>query len=424
MASKITIWNGEWWVYNPELENNPKIQGELTCTEDGAIELKLYPNFGKNEFFDYQWATNYIIWGFAHYMQITLFKANLIEKNSHLIRICANYAFIGKHLTSLSAPYFTRMDVEFPNLKEFATFDRINYDENADAITITLSKDLENKGYSVEVDDNTKWVFRSVSSLNFSHNYNTVQMAHDTIFSIVSNEKQSLHFFQKQILEFTDFLSIALYSKQRPRKISFKDADNLQTYQLLFRIEPSATNIYQHLIGDSVPKEHLHSIMKNWHIQYDEISPIYRYLERSSFDIKGVSGIPEFLLIEFAIEGYFKRYHNKIRTNNKDIQRCKDELNELLRYYANIDLINRLNLDVEAIVATRDTYVHLRPEEERKMNELHDAHEIWVATEKLRILLLCCLLDNMGFTLEEIDTNFKQAPILHPEQYQNEFLFE
>jgi hypothetical protein len=31
MSSKITIWNGEWWICNPELENNPK-------------ELKKLPN--------------------------------------------------------------------------------------------------------------------------------------------------------------------------------------------------------------------------------------------------------------------------------------------------------------------------------------------------------------------------------------------
>lgn len=423
MSSKITIWNGEWWICNPELENNPKIQGKLTCTEDGSIELKLYPNFDKNEFFDYKWATNYIIWGFAHYMQITLFKANIKEKNPHLIRICAKYAFIGKHLTSLSTPCFKKVSVEYTNLKEFATFTRIDYDEDADNITISLSKDSESKKYLVSVDDNTNWCFYSTSKISFSHNFHNVQMTHDTIFSIVSKENQSLCFFQKHILEFTDFLSLALYSKQRPKIITFREEDKSQPYQLLFKIEPSA-QVYHRLIGNSVPHKHLHLVMKNWHIHYDEISPIYKYLERSSFDIKGVSGIPEFLLIEFAIEGYFKRYHNKIKTNNKDIQQCKDELNQLLKYYAGVDLIKNLNLDVDSIVATRDTYVHLRPEIEQKENELRDAHDIWVATEKLKILLLCCLLDNMGFTIEEIDTNFKAAPILHPEQYQNEFLFE
>lgn len=424
MASIVNTWNGEWWIYNSEQDNNPKMQGELTCTEDGFIELKLHPNY-KNNFFNCAWAKNYIIWGIANNKEITLFKAHVIAKNNpYEIRIGASYALIGKHITSLSTPCFKSVNVEYNILKEFATFNRIDYNEDNKTITFSLSKDSENKEYSVSIDDNTNWIFRSVSNLSISHNYHAVQMGHDTIFSIVSKEKQSLQFFHKHLLEFTDFLSIAFYSKQRPRKISFVDDNKLHAYQLLFKIEPSATNVYQRLIGDSVPQKHLHHIMKNWHIHYDEISPIYKYLERSSFEVNGVGGIPEFLLIEFAVEGYFKRFHNNVKTKNKDMRKCEDELNELLKYYNGVELIRTLNLDVASIAATRDTYAHLRPEEERKENELRDPHEIWVATEKLRILLLCCLLDSMGFTIKEIDTNFKTAPIFHPERYQNEFLFE
>ena len=43
--------------------------------------------------------------------------------------------------------------------------------------------------------------------------------------------------------------------------------------------------------------------------------------------------------------------------------------------------------------------------------------------EKIKILLLCCILDSMGFTHKEIDINFKTAPILNPEAYQNNIVF-
>ena len=177
------------------------------------------------------------------------------------------------------------------------------------------------------------------------------------------------------------------------------------------------------MIGDSTPINHLRDILINWHKNYRQIAPIYSYLERSVFDNKGISGIPEFLLVEAAVEGYFKRFHNKVK-RKKGVRICLIEFNKLLECYKDVELIRTLNLDLEAVVNTRDAYVHLYPESEYKGNELRDPHDIWVATEKLRILLLCCLLDSLGFSKQEIDTNFKTAPIYNPDLYKNEFLFE
>ena len=80
-----------------------------------------------------------------------------------------------------------------------------------------------------------------------------------------------------------------------------------------------------------------------------------------------------------------------------------------------------LNLEKSDIALIADDVF---PDDEKTGNEMQDAHQLWVNTEKLRILLYCCLLDSMGFTMQEIDTNFKTAPIIHPERYQNDFLFE
>ena len=48
---------------------------------------------------------------------------------------------------------------------------------------------------------------------------------------------------------------------------------------------------------------------------------------------------------------------------------------------------------------------------------IESPRDIWIATEKMRILLLCCLLNNMGFSIEEINNRFKEAPVLLPEAF-------
>lgn len=77
-----------------------------------------------------------------------------------------------------------------------------------------------------------------------------------------------------------------------------------------------------------------------------------------------------------------------------------------------------MNLDPKSIIDTRNTYTHLIPETEKsKLSVIELPRDIWNATEKLRILLLCCFLDTIGFSIEEINKMLQDAPIFLPEMY-------
>ena len=124
-------------------------------------------------------------------------------------------------------------------------------------------------------------------------------------------------------------------------------------------------------------------------------------------------------MVEFAIEGYFKRFHNKKKTRGgSDLRQPEHGINSLLKYYAAVDLISKFNLDVKSVIDTRDSYAHLLPDIELSEKKIIESpRDIWVATEKMRILLLCCLLNNMGFSIEEINHRFQAAPLFLPEAY-------
>ena len=414
-------WYGEWWIYSKDKSDGPRVHGTLSIEDNGQPILELPPS--KSYELNCKFGHSYTIWGEDVYgTKITLFNTYLKEQR---VADCfvVSYALIGKHVTSLESSVFLKAIAKYPNLKEFFYVQHIDITPDVNYTSIKISYPTTNE-FKVPIDNDINWILKGNCDLHVTRRFLNVDLNQDSAFIIESESVHSLGFFLQQIREFSDFLSLALQGKQRVNQISFYEKpDNDEKCDLYFLFEDSA-NCKSHLIGDSTPINHLRDILINWHKNYRQIAPIYSYLERSVFDNKGISGIPEFLLVEAAVEGYFKRFHNKVRTENKDIQKCLDEFNKLLCYYKEVELIRTLDLDIEAIVNTRDAYVHLLPESEYKGKELSDPHDIWVATEKLRILLLCCLMDSLGFTKQEIDTNFKTAPIYNPDLYKNDFLFE
>lgn len=413
-------WYGEWWIHSDENPNSQRIYGTLSFDVNGQPILELPPS--KSYELNCKFGHSYTIWGEDVYgTKITLLKTYLKSQN---IADCfvVSYALIGKHVTSLESSVFLKAIAKYPNLKEFFYVQHIDITPDVNYTSIKISYPTTNE-FKVPIDNDINWILKGNCDLHVTRRFLNVDLNQDSAFIIESESVHSLGFFLQQIREFSDFLSLALQGKQCVNQISFYEKpDNDEKCDLYFLYENSA-KCKCHLIGDSTRIERLTDIFKNWHKNYRNIAPIYSYLERSAYDNHGISGIPEFLLVEAAVEGFFKRFHDKVK-RKKGVRICLIEFNKLLEYYKDVELIRTLNLDLEAVVNTRDAYVHLYPESEYKGNELRDPHDIWMATEKLRILLLCCLLDSLGFTKQEIDTNFKTAPIYNPDMYKNEFLFE
>lgn len=418
-------WSGVWWVYSEDNQDSVRVPGTLSFDEDGDLELMLTPAPSEPSL-DCFWNKNYIIWGHGSTGEkITLLNAYVQRTvGSRVERLLANYALVGAHVPSFKTPFIQKTVVKYPYLKDFLFVQHVKLREE-NGITAFQLETPSQRELRISLEDGIEWILLGYYQWQTKFRYSEINIKQDTNFIIETNEAKSINFFLKQIREFSDFLSVAFQGKQSPNEISFYiDCNNICPKFELYYNSNTASKFRCHLIGDSVPIQRMPDIIRNWHNNYNEVAPIYRYLEKSSLDHKGIGGIPEFLLVEFAIEGYFKRFHNKLKTNGKDIQKCGDELKALLDYYSDVDLIKNLKLNINVVVETRNAYTHLYPDKEKNDYVMQNAHQLWVTTEKLRILLLCCLLDNMGFTIKEIDTNFKTAPIINPEQYQNKYLFE
>lgn len=425
MVDTSRKWSGEWWVCSEEIQDVSRVPGVLSYTEDGYMELALSPA-PNGPSLKCKGQQNYTIWGEdKNGYKITLFNSYIkkYDLNMRALTMLVNSAVIGVHISSLDTPFFRQAAIIYPNLKEFLFVPQVEWEHEGKSIIFKI-EDKPNAEIIIPMEEGLNWILRGAYKWTAKNRCIEVEIKQDTRFVVKCNDQQSVKFFQRQVDEFSDFLSLALLGNQNPTEMFLYITDDpLSKCEYLYCVNESAKCRF-HLIGNSAPIERVPFILKNWHKNYDQIAPIYRYLDRSSFDNHGTIGIPEFLLVEYALEGYFKRFHNKTKTEGKDVRKLEDQLKKLLEYYKEVELISKLNLDIPAVVDTRDAYTHLIPEEEMTGHEMKDAHQIWVNTEKLRILLYCCLLESMGFTTQEINTNFKTAPIVHPERYQNDFLFE
>ena len=60
---------------------------------------------------------------------------------------------------------------------------------------------------------------------------------------------------------------------------------------------------------------------------------------------------------------------------------------------------------------TRHKYSHLIPDSDTKLKKAVDGEELYCLTLKGKILLTCCILDNLGLTIEEINQCCENKPI-------------
>lgn len=409
-------WIGVWWLYSEENSDCHRVPGTLSFTEDGHLELWLSPLPNENSL-NCIFRKHYTIWGIdENDVPITLFNAIGHEFYLDMVKsVRAAIALIGLHVKSLDTPCVTTAGVHFPYLNNlyFKNFIDIR---NAKGNSFTLIKEEGESIHPIKIDRYTNWELRSTCSLRLVSRYIETRISQDTYFYINSKREFSLKNLDKQIREFSDFLSFALLKEQNPDEIVlFNKEYPHEKFYLYYKFRPS-TNPYDSILTRGLPLEQLDALIVNWHKSYSTLRQVYISFERAGNRRDGIGGVPEFLHAEIALEGYYKRFHQNIldEVPVDAIVYCENILKELLRYYAPIDIVKKLNLNVKRIKNTRNAYVHLFNNTKQIYSEPYD---LWVITEKLRVLTICCLLHHLGFSFEEINTRIKSANIFLPESY-------
>lgn len=415
MDKVIETWNGEWWLPNNVAPNVPNSVGRLIYYEDKNPELEITVMSTANAFL---WPNKKypVIYGTdAQGHEFSLFNADLRpQKDSSKYVFSLDYILIGAQIPTLNDTlFFTKAIVKFPHLRDLFVFRRVEQIDEDNATIYKINNQPKISQYPIKIDNNTTWIFVSdIETSIVSEHFADIHIHQDTSFVVESTEIQSVYFFIHQIYEFSQFLSVALFSNQQPNEIVLVDENGILRAKFLYKPKPSA-EWHLRFIGDSLRNSRISELLKHWHTRYNEIAPISSYLIKST-DYQTEFDAPDFLIVAQALDGYWKRFFYRQRTKEPGIPSYKEKLEQLLSFFGNVVIIQTLSLDTTVASQTRNKHSHMGPDGEKGTEHaVSDPKQLRSLTLRMKILLLCCLLDYMGLSSKEIDTSFKLAGDLY-----------
>lgn len=416
------IFHGEWWVpavmdhdladmfvSNPSsmMGLEQKYIGTLTYyeNEDSILELYHTPsNFRANLYHH-----NEIMWGMdANSNIFTLFNIEMKEKSDGDVTNTVfevGFILIGEHVLSFDDARFNICIVQFPFLRNWAFRNNLITQIESNSCCYTLSKtSMDNILLKVPVENGVNWILfdycfqdKTIYSLSINQG---------TDFIIESSSGLSIRNCLNHIVQFSQFLSIALYCDQNPSQVSFINKNNRKRSKFLFLKEKSIEPRNNALIKFNELKMKVPVLFQNWHNNYKNISPICGYLI-DSLRKKKFFDVPDFLIIAQALDGFYKRFVNK--KDGKNHKKYEDGIKILLNQFEDVVFVHKCHIDPIVLRDSRNKYSHLYPDDEK--SSAIEGEDLYWLTEKTKILLTCCILNLMGLTNEEINLCCKESPI-------------
>lgn len=419
MDNNPQIFHGEWWVpavadrdtrmmfLQPEgmMGHERKYTGTLTYYGDKNSTLELYHT--PSNFHSKHYHQNDVIWGKdANGNIFTLF--NVMMNEQHLgdfscIKFVVAYILIGEHVLSPFDKCFGSCIVQFPYLRNWAFHDNITQ-SNAGTITSFKSPIFAEKLLETMNEEGVWWRLWQGQTIN--RTIYDLKITQTTTLEIEALEAISIRSCMRQIVEFAQFLSIALYGDQNPSEIKFVNKENKHECIFLFKMDASVDPGVMSLIKFGIFKEKLPKMLNTWHENFEKMAPISSYLIES-LQKKNRFDVPDFLIIAQALDGYHKRFVNK--KDGKDIRKFEDQIEILLNQFKDVKAIEKCHIKPEVLTDSRNYYSHLFPDEEIK--SAVEGDDLYWLTEKCKILLTCCILNLLGLKNKDINLCCENSPI-------------
>ncbi len=391
--AKPRTYKGTWWL--PTGNEASRHEGTLTIDENNHCVLTLQGDLNGNSRFE----SVAVYWGQIKWdTPITLFGLTLqqwIVGSS--VSFNVRYVIEGAHIQSLDEPFFDECHAEFPYFQKWteASMMWVPQDEENKVFTIEYGKDHVyvqgdlGDGLTYKIADRT-WCRQSTDVFSAQK---------ETQYLVVSDKPLSIRVFNNQIREFAQFLSLAMFSKQQPSKIYYKRNGDDEAYKLVFVASPSVKPFDMPLIPLRKLVDRIPTFYANYHSVYDKISTLTKYL-LTSLNVNDFDA-PDFVIVAQALEGYYQRFLK----GTEGVGNRKWE--ELIKRFDDIDAIKECNIDADVLKDTRDVYSHLYIDDSSSV--VTEINDLIILTQKCKVLLTCCILEQIGMTHEEISECFDKS---------------
>lgn len=403
---------GMWWLPNtPEKQ----IPGTLIIGND-KITLETIGYFDENNPIIHlatQQVPHYdVIWGissdakkislFNSYESISFNTACPFPLAKYNIQIVA----VGKHIKSLNELGNYDIKAYFKELPYWFRPNCIHFDGEEKKYNYVVDFKKANHT-TIKIDDNC--ILRLEGETNISNDKfgMRVQIEQTSTLKFELSAPISIRDAQHQIFIFEQFLSFATLSSVHTKQLLLIDNDKktdptqnytIEIYDKKEKASSKPERFGKYLFVYETIKDAFPAIIKKWYAEKD-FSPIRAHLI-DSIRHTGLFCSTDFLNIAQAVDGFYCRFR-------KDGVGLREILDNLRREFVDIQILELSDNDINCICDSRNYYSHLLPPGKKK--HVVDGLELYDLNHKLRKLLLCCILNFVGFNNDEINVIFNKS---------------
>ncbi len=450
---------GEWFLpSNPE----NRVHGTMSFIRSEGATLELYGSLTSDNFLPEFIGQELILGLSSESKQITLYKclmtksggATLVQgresgKSSVIYSIM--YSFIGLHVNSPDELKFDHISSEIFNLDEWVGISGF----------VNLRPDLEKmKRHEISVEYKLpepiefKIDKESTGRFNFTANQpglsryqKSISIKQKVQFQVDTKSEKNIEELLSYVFSFQNFLILALYRSTYPLSIvlkgerhkeEFRDGKSVRkNIELYF----SSSNIKENekprfdlemIFSYRRIKEKFSQIIQNWFSKYELLEPAFNLLFEQFYNGNRFN-VNTFLNLAQSAETFHARIHNHTKIPRDEYKIMKEEilkltpskyhgwlkdqfnfgnnlnlhsrLSEITEKYSN-NILNRIipdkKLFVKQVKHSRNYYTHYSSN--GKKNALKGG-DLFFLSERLKILLVCSFLMEIGFSKEEL-SNF------------------
>lgn len=337
-------------------------------------------------------------------------------------RYKCQHLMIGAHITSLDIPLFFKTQIQIPYLSLWATPNSIETSMFHEEKRIEKCCISFNTGeHHIDAVDFEDYKLSIDGVVNYDGKYFEPRIKQKTLVLLTSKSDYSLKDALRKIFLFEQFLSFAalrplesseiiLYGKSKCQQLNngekhFFPIQYIRVYHgKETNNEQKITKRCSFLFTYETIKAEFQSILKKWFLEQAEIAPIRHHLIEC-VRRKGFFSSVDFLIIIQAIEGFWWRFRDDDYKRSNHLKSKKQtHLNTILEFLINefkdIEQLNLNEINISEVVDSRHYFSHFIPKE--KKPNAKDGLELYCLTNKIRKLLICCLLNFVGFTNSQI----------------------
>lgn len=422
MLDEVTC-SGEWWLpSNPE----KRIKGKLTFNQTNGARLDLEEAFTESP---------KTICGISLPVGREITLQDCIPLAWGLpefpYKVFAHRVFLGAHFNNPEGVKFNSLHCQMSNLFEWLWKSGIKYEGEASK-NIVIKYDRP-EPISIRINPELR------IDIDFRHSFSSkrrngeIQLKQTVYVSFHPKENKNIDDYLNWMHHFRNFLCLATQVSIFPQKIIglIDDKSPSSMVDVLYQLDApinTEADVYNSLFTFKDIENKFETCLQNWHGKYDELEPVYQLYFGTLYG-RFVYLNLRFLCLVQALEAYHRRaisneelpkerhkerltsilnaapLEHKKWLKEKLAYRNEPSLRSRIKYLCDMfsttvkTLIPDTRYFINKVVDTRNYMTHYDLNLKDKRAE---GKELFIITEKLRIMIEMCLMKEIGFNLDEI----------------------